>query len=79
MRVGNRAWSMQYHVEVEPDTIDNWSVVPAYRSALERSLGKGALEELNKKAAKLMPNFNNNSRKLFINFCKAVEQSNDLC
>ena len=79
MRVGNCAWSLQYHVEVEPDTVDNWSRVPAYRSALEQSLGKGALEGLNKKAAELMPNFNNNCRKLFINFCKAIRQSNDFC
>jgi GMP synthase-like glutamine amidotransferase len=78
MRVGNCAWSMQYHVEVEPDTVDNWSGVPAYRSALEQSLGKGALEELNKKATEMMPNFNNNCRKLFTNFCKAIGQSQDL-
>ena len=35
MRVGNSAWSMQYHVEVETDTVDNWSAVSAYRNALE--------------------------------------------
>ena len=28
MRVGQRAWSMQYHVEVEPDTVDNWAAIP---------------------------------------------------
>jgi len=75
MRVENNAWSMQYHVEVEPDTVENWSRVPAYRSALEQSLGKGALLELNKKATEMMPNFNNNCRKLLNNFCKAIKQS----
>ena len=34
MKVGHCAWSMQYHVEVEPDTIDNWGGVPEYRTAL---------------------------------------------
>jgi GMP synthase-like glutamine amidotransferase len=75
MRVGNSAWSMQYHVEVEPDTVDNWSAVPAYRNALEKSLGKGALKDLKQKAAEKMPNFNNNCNKLFTNFCKAIGQS----
>ena len=28
MRVGERAWSMQYHVEVEDDTVRNWGEIP---------------------------------------------------
>ena len=43
MRVGRHAWSMQYHVEVEPDTVTNWGDVPAYRTALESTLGPTAL------------------------------------
>ena len=29
LRVGDNAWSMQYHVEVEEDTVDNWGAIPA--------------------------------------------------
>ena len=36
MRVGSNAWSMQYHVEVEADTIANWGEVPAYREATRK-------------------------------------------
>ena len=79
MRVGKCAWSLQYHVEVEPDTVENWNAIPSYRFALEQSLGKGALKGLNKKAAELMPNFNNNCKKLFTNFCKSIGQSNHFC
>ena len=68
MKVGHCAWSMQYHVEVEPETIDNWGGVPEYRAALEQSLGKGAMADMNKQATELMPNFNSNCRKLFSNF-----------
>ena len=68
MKVGHCAWSMQYHVEVEPDTVDNWGRVPEYRAALEQSLGKGATANMNKQATELMPNFNRNCRKLFSNF-----------
>ncbi len=68
MKVGHCAWSMQYHVEVEPDTVDNWGSVPEYLAALEQSLGKGAMPKINKQAAELMHNFNSNCRKLFSNF-----------
>ena len=72
MKVGHCAWSMQYHVEVEPDTVDNWGSVPEYRAALEKSLGKGAMAEMNKQATELMPNFNSNCRKLFSNFLSVM-------
>jgi len=72
MRVGQCAWSMQYHVEVEPDTVDNWGSVPEYRDALEQSLGKGAMANIKKQATVLMPNFNSNCRKLFSNFLSVL-------
>ena len=72
MKVGQCAWSMQYHVEVEPDTIDNWGGVPEYRAALEQSLGKGAMANMNKQATELMPNFNSNCRNLFSNFLSVL-------
>ena len=72
MKVGHCAWSMQYHVEVEPDTVDNWGSVPEYRAALEQSLGIGAMDNMNKQATELMPNFNSNCRKLFSNFLSVL-------
>lgn len=68
MRVGDNAWSMQYHVEIEPDTITNWGAIPAYANALEASLGAGALEILNRDAANHMAEFSAGSRQLFNNF-----------
>jgi len=73
MKVGQCAWSMQYHVEIEPDTVENWGSVPEYRAALEQSLGKGAMAEMNRQATELMPNFNNNCRKLFSNFLRVLK------
>ena len=72
MKVGHSAWSMQYHVEVEPDTVNNWGGVPEYRAALEQSLGKGAMDVMNQQAAELMQNFNSNCRKLFSNFLSVL-------
>ena len=72
MRIGNLAWSMQYHVEVEDDTVDNWGVIPAYREALEGSLGKGAIDGLRRDTASEMTGFVDNARRLYDNFRKAV-------
>ncbi len=72
MKVGDCAWSMQYHLEVEPDTVNNWGGIPEYRAALEQSLGKGAMDVMNQQAAELMQNFNSNCRKLFSNFLSVL-------
>ncbi|MGI9608027.1 MAG: type 1 glutamine amidotransferase [Acidimicrobiales bacterium] len=71
MRVGPHAWSMQYHVEVEPDTVANWAQIPAYRNALETTLGAGALHELEADAASDMASFVEISRHVYDNFMAA--------
>ena len=72
MRVGKNAWSAQYHVECEPDTVENWGKVPAYAAALEQSLGEGALERMKTEASAAMEEFETCSRKLYENFRKQV-------
>jgi len=37
LRVGERAWGVQFHVEVETSTIPKWAVVPEYEDALART------------------------------------------
>ena len=68
MKFGDCAWSMQYHIEVEPDTIDNWISDPDYRASLEISLGKGALNAIKKQISLLRPYLISNCRKIFLNF-----------
>lgn len=68
LRVGERAWSMQYHIELEPDTIDNWARVPAYRQALEASLGHQALLDMKSAAEQEMVGFIASARRLYRNF-----------
>ncbi|MEM7317339.1 MAG: type 1 glutamine amidotransferase [Planctomycetota bacterium] len=68
MRVGQHAWSMQYHVEVEDDTVDNWASIPAYRTALESTLGADAITDLRRDAASEMAGFKANAKKLYTNF-----------
>ena len=72
MKVGHCAWSIQYHVEVERDTIDKWISDPDYRFSLEKSLGKGVLDGIKKQATLLMPHLNSNCRKIFSNFLSVL-------
>jgi len=72
MRVGNHAWSMQYHVEAEPDTVENWGAVPAYRQALESALGPGSLKQLKIDVDENIGNFVENAERLYRNFRTAA-------
>lgn len=72
MRVGDNAWSMQYHVEVEPDTADNWAAIPAYRTALIKTLGEEALPGLLSDATSELDSFAANSALLYRNFMSAT-------
>jgi GMP synthase-like glutamine amidotransferase len=74
MRVGEAAWSMQYHVELEPDTIGAWGMVPAYEQALTAAQGAGALKRMADKAAPLMSDFNRNARRLYGNFMRLARK-----
>tara|TARA_B100000945_G_C20389237_1_gene601377 strand:- start:870 stop:1418 length:549 start_codon:yes stop_codon:yes gene_type:complete len=65
IKVGECAWSMQYHVEVEPDTIYTWISDPDYKASLEKSLDEGALGTIKKQSNLLMPNLTRNFRKIF--------------
>jgi GMP synthase-like glutamine amidotransferase len=72
MRVGDNAWSMQYHVEVEEDTVDNWSKVPAYRDALMNTLGEQGLNTMNADADKNMASFLSYAESIYRNFMKSI-------
>ena len=71
MRVGERAWSMQYHIEVEDDTVRNWAAIDAYRQALESTLGVGAVDDLAADAERHMDSFVSTAEQLYRNFMAA--------
>ena len=68
MRVGDCAWSMQYHVELEADTVANWGEIPAYRNALEKAMGPTGMEVMRSDSDAHMSSFAANARKLYDNF-----------
>ena len=74
MAVGERAFGIQYHVELTPSTVDDWGAVPEYEAALETALGAGALPRLAEEAASNMPGFNAAARRLYDNFMAIVRE-----
>ncbi len=68
LRVGDRAYGIQYHVELTPTTVTDWAGVPAYAEALDSAMGEGALERLDADAAARMPEFNREARRLYDQF-----------
>ena len=75
MRVRSNAWSLQYHVELEADTIENWAGVPAYKDALVASLGEAGLEQMKSMVTTNMADFTACVRTLYRNFMKHAKQT----
>jgi hypothetical protein len=72
MRVGARAYGMQYHCELLPQTVGEWADIPKYACALDETLGKGSMPRLQAAAASEMPNLNRDARRLYRNFMAAA-------
>ncbi|MEM7169618.1 MAG: type 1 glutamine amidotransferase [Pseudomonadota bacterium] len=68
MRIGEKAWSMQYHVELEPDTVENWAAVPAYHEALMASIGASGFEAMKQDSEHNMADFTAVAERLYRNF-----------
>jgi GMP synthase-like glutamine amidotransferase len=68
MRIGDVAYGLQCHTELTGSTVGEWGAVPAYACALDATLGKGALQALDREAARKMPDFARDSRRLYDNF-----------
>ena len=72
MRIGTNAWSMQYHVEIESDTVENWGAIPAYSEALINTLGQGALSDLKKNTDENMSQCLSCAKQIYKNFMRVI-------
>ena len=66
------AYGIQFHIEIKDNTVSQWACVPEYETALEDSLGKGALEKFDQVAQANMGNMNFNAENLYNNFKKIL-------
>lgn len=73
MRVGERAWGIQYHVEINDQTVPQWGCIPEYAVALEKRLGTGSLPALEAAVRAQLPAMRATAKRLYDNFKAAVE------
>jgi len=73
-RTGRHAYGLQGHLEVTGATVPEWGCVPAYAVALEKTLGAGALAQLERTTAASLPQMLAGTRRLFANFLEIVKQ-----
>jgi len=67
-----RAFSVQFHLEVESDTVNNWAQIPAYETALIDVFGSHGVAELNQQCSQEMHNFATMAERIYINWFQAV-------
>ncbi len=72
MSINSHALSVQYHIEITPTTVSEWGEIPAYKSALEKQLGKNALEKINVDAKTHINDMNRYSRVLYENWKRST-------
>ncbi len=75
MRVDRCAWSMQYHVEVESDTVANWADIPAYHDALIDTLGPEGFALMAEGAKEHLGDFEGYAGTIYRNFMSAVTKT----
>lgn len=68
MRVGAAAWGIQFHVEVTPRTVAEWSSITEYGASLRRVLGDGGQQRLEAEAAARMAGFTAAAATMWANF-----------
>jgi len=66
------AYGIQFHIEVKNNTVSDWGCVPEYKSALEKQLGKDALEKFDKEAKINIAAMNKYSSILYKNFKEII-------
>lgn len=72
MKWGPRAYSAQFHLEVEADTVRNWAAIPEYNAALEGAMGAATLEA---DVAARLDDFNGMAERVYINWLQTAAQA----
>ena len=75
MKWGPRAYSAQFHIEIEADTVANWADIVEYKTALETAMGEGAADRLADDVSARMTDFNSMAERLYINWLQTSAQA----
>jgi len=72
MAWGPRAYSVQFHLEVEADTVDNWASIPAYDDALIAALGPTGVDVMRSGVEQNLETFQQAAERLYINWLQTA-------
>lgn len=75
MNWGPRAYSLQFHIETEADTVASWAAIPEYAQALEQAMGAGGAERLAQDYSDRLHQFNASAERLYINWLQTAAQT----
>ena len=71
MSWGPRAFSLQFHVEVEATTVTDWAEIPEYAAALDDVFGPGGAARLARDCSASMEKFGKTAERIYINWMHA--------
>ena len=71
----DHAYALQFHMEIEADTVTNWADIPEYADALDKAMGEGAVSRLKDACAERMATFNASAERLYGNWMKATKSA----
>ena len=75
MKWGTRAYSAQFHVEIEADTVANWAAIPEYAAALEKALGQTGASRLQADVDDSISEFNALAERLYMNWLQCAAKA----
>ncbi|MDJ0613765.1 MAG: type 1 glutamine amidotransferase [Rhizobiaceae bacterium] len=70
-----RAFSFQFHLEVEAETFDNWAQIPEYAQALEQALGADGAKQMKQDCADSIKQFETMAERVYINWLQATSRT----
>ena len=74
LKWGPRAYSAQFHIEIEADTVTNWNMIPEYADALVKAMGPDGPARLKRDLDANIEALNSLAERLYINWLQAAAQ-----
>lgn len=75
LKWGPRAYSAQFHIEIEADTVTNWNMIPEYADALVHAMGADGAARLERDLDANIEALNSLAERLYINWLQAAAQA----
>jgi GMP synthase-like glutamine amidotransferase len=64
-RYGPHAYGLQFHMEVNVNTVAAWAAIPEYARSLEEAMGANGVQQLEQQVSSELSNFNRDARALY--------------